>query len=156
MRTPGRPENPSSRAHTVTPHPQSPSPPHPTPQTTRCSGGRACSGRGDSAGREEGAPVEPRGVPGVRLKGSPSRDWLCSDAQRDRNLILWCGPGWNTWACLPLASVSRHFPFLSQSPYSLAHRPCTGLWQNRKIKVTQHKNEKMFRYLPLFCDVKLN
>lgn len=47
-RTPGSPESPSCPAPepTVTPPPRSPSPPPPTPRTTRCSGGRACSGRG--------------------------------------------------------------------------------------------------------------
>lgn len=86
-RTPENPENPCCPAPglTATPPPQSPSPPLPTPQTTRCSGGRACSGHGGWAGREVGAPVGPKGVRAVRQRGSASRDWPCSGARRGKN-----------------------------------------------------------------------
>lgn len=107
-RTPENPESPCclGPVFIVTPPPQNPSPPPPTPQTTHCSGGKACSGHGGWAGRGVGVPMQQRGVRAVRQRGSASRDWPCSGAQRGKNSTPWCERGWNIWAFLQLDSVS--------------------------------------------------
>ncbi len=108
MRTPENPESPCCPGPVLiaTPPPRSPSPPLPTPRTTRCSGGRACSGPGDWAGRGVGAPVRPRGVRAARQRGSASRDSPCSGVRRGKSSTPWCERGWNTWAFRQLDSVS--------------------------------------------------
>lgn len=110
-RTPENPESPScpAPALTVTPPPQSPSPPPPTPRTTRCSGGRACSGRDGWAGRGVGDQVEPKVARAAQRSGSASRGWICSGAQNDKSSIHWCERGWNIWAFLQLGLVSFTF-----------------------------------------------
>lgn len=107
-RTHENPESPCclAAAFTVIPLPPSPSPPLPTRQTTRCSGGRACSGHGGWAERGAGVPARARGVRAARQRGSVSRDWPCSAAPRGKNSTPWCERGWNTWVYLQLDSVS--------------------------------------------------
>lgn len=108
MKTPENPESPCCLGPVFIgiPPPRSPSPPPPTPQTTHCSGGKACSGHDGWAGKGVAVPVPQRGVRGVRPRGSASRDWPCSGAQRGKNSMPWCGQEWNTWAFLQLDSVS--------------------------------------------------
>lgn len=108
MRTPEKPESHycPGPVDTATPPPQNRFPLPPIPQTTHCSGGRACSGHDGWAGRGVGVPARPRVVREVQRRGSVSRDWPCSGAQRGRNLTLWCEREWNIWVCLQLGSVS--------------------------------------------------
>lgn len=129
MRTPENPENPCCHAQAFigTPPPQSPFPPPPTPQTTRCSGGKACSGHEGWAGRGGGAPVQPREAQAVQLRESASKGSPCSGVLRGKNSMLWCERGWNTWAFLQLDSVSnlvsnrwKHIPEV--------HIYCFGPW----------------------------
>lgn len=112
MRTPENPENPCCHAQAFigTPPPQSPFPPPPTPQTTHCSGGKACSGHEDWAGRGGGAPAQPREAQAVQLRESASKGSPCSGVLRGKNSMLWCERGWNTWAFLQLDSVSNLVP----------------------------------------------
>lgn len=108
MKTRENPESPCCLGPVFTgiPPPRSPSPPPPTPQTTHCSGGKACSGHDGWAGKGVAVPAPQRGVRGARPRGSASRDWPCSGAQRGKNSMPWCGQEWNTWAFLQLDSVS--------------------------------------------------